>query len=167
MKPAVLRWMMNLYFPFLGAGVHIERINDDYTELDVRMRLTRRNRNYVGTHFGGSLYSMTDPFYMLMLMQHLGKDHIIWDQSAQIDFVAPGRGTVYARFRLSLAQIEAMRADAATGKATRPELLVDVVSDTGDVVARVRKTLYIRLRPELRPPVAAEISAPLADVVAE
>lgn len=167
MKPAVLRWMMNLYFPFLGAGVHIERINHDYTELDVRMRLTRRNRNYVGTHFGGSLYSMTDPFYMLMLMQHLGKDHIIWDQAAQIDFVSPGRGTVYARFRLSLAQIEAMRADAATGKATRPELLVEVVSDAGDVVARVRKTLYVRLKPELRPPAAVEISAPLTDVVAE
>lgn len=164
MKPAVLRWMMNLYFPFLGAGVHIERINHDYTELDVRMRLTRRNRNYVGTHFGGSLYSMTDPFYMLMLMQHLGKDHIIWDQAAQIDFVAPGRGTVYARFRLSRAQIEAFRADAATGKSTRPVLLIEVVSDTGDVVARVRKTLYIRLKPELRPPAAAEISAPVEPV---
>jgi len=164
MKPAVLRWMMNLYFPYLGAGVHIERINDDYTEVDVRMRLTRRNRNYVGTHFGGSLYSMTDPFYMLMLMQHLGKEHIIWDQAAQIDFVAPGRGTVYARFRLSREQIEAFRRDAATGKSTRPELLVEVVSEGGEVVARVRKTLYIRLKPAHRPPAAAEISAPVAPV---
>ena len=164
MKPAVFRWMMNLYFPYLGAGVHIERINDDYTEIDVRMRLTRRNRNYVGTQFGGSLYSMTDPFYMLMLMQHMGKDHIIWDQAAQIDFVAPGRGTVYARFRLTREQIEGLRVAAATGKATRPELLVDVVSDTGAVVARVRKTLYIRLKPALRPPAAAEISIPLESV---
>ena len=164
MKPAVFRWMMNLYFPYLGAGVHIERINDDYTEIDVRMRPTRRNRNYVGTQFGGSLYSMTDPFYMLMLMQHLGKDHIIWDQAAQIDFVAPGRGTVYARFRLTREQIEGLRVAAATGKATRPELLVDVVSDTGAVVVRVRKTLYIRLKPALRLPAAAEISIPLESV---
>ena len=164
MKPAVFRWMMNLYFPYLGAGVHIERINEDYTEIDVRMRLTRRNRNYVGTQFGGSLYSMTDPFYMLMLMQHLGKEHIIWDQAAQIDFVAPGRGTVYARFRLTREQIEALRVAAATGKATRPELLVEVVDDAGAVVARVRKTLYIRLKPAYRPPAAAEISAPLEPV---
>lgn len=164
MKPAVFRWMMNLYFPYLGAGVHIERINDDYTEIDVRMRLTRRNRNYVGTQFGGSLYSMTDPFYMLMLMQHLGKEHIIWDQAAQIDFVAPGRGTVYARFRLTREQIEALRVAAATGKATRPELLVEVVDEAGAVVARVCKTLYIRLKPAHRPPAAAEISAPLEPV---
>lgn len=164
MKPAVLRWMLNLYFPFLGAGVHIERINDDYTEVDVRMRLTRLNRNYVGTQFGGSLYSMTDPFYMLMLMQHLAKDHVVWDQAAEIDFVAPGRGTVYARFRLSLAQIADFRAQAATGKAIRPVLPVDVVNDAGEVVARVRKTLYIRLKPALRPPAAAEISAPLPSV---
>lgn len=164
MKPAVLRWMLNLYFPFLGAGVHIERINDDYTEVDVRMRLTRLNRNYVGTQFGGSLYSMTDPFYMLMLMQHLAKDHVVWDQAAEIDFVAPGRGTVYARFRLSLAQIADFRAQAATGKAIRPVLPVDVVNDAGEVVARVRKTLYIRLKPALRPPAAVEISAPLPSV---
>lgn len=164
MKPAVLRWMMNLYPPFLGAGVHIERINNDYTEVDVRMRLTRLNRNYVGTQFGGSLYSMTDPFYMLMLMQHLAKDHVVWDQAADIDFVAPGRGTVYARFRLSPAQIADFRTQAATGKAIRPVLPVDVVNDAGEVVARVRKTLYIRLKPALRPPAATEISAPLPSV---
>ena len=160
MKPAVLRWMMNLYFPLLGAGVHIERISDDYTEIDVRMRLTRFNRNYVGTQFGGSLYSMTDPFYMLMLMQHLAKDYVVWDQAAHIDFVAPGRGTVYARFRLTQAQIADFRAQAASGKAIRPVLPIDVVNEAGEVVARIQKTLYIRLKPALRPPAAAEISAP-------
>lgn len=164
MKPAVFRWMMNLYVPFLGAGVHIERINDDYTEIDVRMRLTRFNRNYVGTQFGGSLYSMTDPFYMLMLMQHLAKDHVVWDQAAHIDFVSPGRGTVYARFRLGVEQIADFRAQAATGKAIRPVLPVEVVNEAGEVVARVQKTLYIRLKPALRPPAAAEISAPTQPV---
>ncbi len=164
MKPAAFRWMMNLYVPFLGAGVHIERINDDYTEIDVRMRLTRFNRNYVGTQFGGSLYSMTDPFYMLMLMQHLAKDHVVWDQAAHIDFVSPGRGTVYARFRLSVEQIADFRAQAATGKAIRPVLPVEVVNEAGEVVARVQKTLYIRLKPALRPPAAAEISVPTQPV---
>ena len=164
MKPAVFRWMMNLYVPFLGAGVHIERINDDYTEIDVRMRLTRFNRNYVGTQFGGSLYSMTDPFYMLMLMQHLAKDHVVWDQAAHIDFISPGRGTVYARFRLTPEQISDFRAQAATGKAIRPVLHVEVVNEAGEVIARVQKTLYIRLKPALRPPAAAEISAPTQPV---
>ena len=162
MKPAHLRFVMNLYPPLIGAGIRITHISDDYLAIDVRMRLSRFNRNYVGTQFGGSLYSMTDPFYMLMLMQHLAKDHIVWDQAARIDFLRPGRGTVHARFRLTHDQIQAIREAAATGKATRPELVVDVVDDAGEVIARVHKTLYVRLKPVLRPPAAAEISAPAA-----
>lgn len=164
MKAASLRFLMNLYPPFIGAGVRVIHISDDYLAIDVRMRLTRWNRNYVGTQFGGSLYSMTDPFYMLMLMQHIARDHIVWDQAARIDFLKPGRGTVHARFRLTPAQIADIRTQAATGKATRPELVVDVVDDTGEVIARVHKTLYVRLKPALRPPAAAEISAPATDL---
>jgi hypothetical protein len=95
-----------------------------------------------------------------MLMQHLAKDHVVWDQAAHIDFISPGRGTVYARFRLTPEQISDFRAQAATGKAIRPVLPVEVVNEAGEVVARVQKTLYIRLKPALRPPAAAEISAP-------
>ncbi|MEL0028572.1 MAG: DUF4442 domain-containing protein, partial [Perlucidibaca sp.] len=150
---------LNLYGPYLGAGVHVERISPDYREVDVVMRMRPWNRNAVGTHFGGSLYSMVDPFYMLMLMQLLGRDYIVWDQSAQIDFVSPGQGVVRAAFRLSQTQVDAMRAEAADGRAVRPELLVEVLGEDGKVVARVRKTLYVRLKPALRPSQAAATNA--------
>jgi len=151
MRANLMRWWLNLYGPYLGAGVHVERISPGFLEVDVAMRLRPWNRNAVGTHFGGSLYSMVDPFYMLMLMQLLGKDYIVWDQAAQIDFVSPGRGTVRAEFRLSREQIEAIRAQADDGRPVRPELEVEVRGEDGEVVARVRKTLYVRLKPELRP----------------
>ncbi len=155
-----MRWWLNLYGPYVGAGVSVERISADFSEADVVMRLRPWNRNAVGTHFGGSLYSMVDPFYMLLLMRTLGKDYIVWDQAAQIDFVSPGRGSVRAHFRLDPARVEQIRREAAAGQAVRPELVVEVLGEEGQVVARVRKVLYVRLKPALRPPAAVEISSP-------
>lgn len=165
MRAAGLRRLMNLYPPYLGAGVRITQLSDDFLSAEVRMRLTRWNRNYVGTHFGGSLYSMTDPFYMLLLLQHLGREHVVWDQAARIEFVRPGRGTVFARFQLTAEQVAGFRAAAAVGQPIRPELLVEVVDEAGELVARVYKTLYIRLKPAYRPPAAAEISAPVTTLL--
>lgn len=163
MRAKLIRWWLNLYGPFMGAGVRVDHISPDYLAVDVSMRLRPWNRNAVGTHFGGSLYSMVDPFYMLMLMQRLGPDYIVWDQAAHIEFVSPGRGTVRAAFRLTEAQVDAIRAEAASGLAVRPELPVEVVGEDGAVVARVRKLLYVRLKPALRPPVPSPET--LADLV--
>lgn len=146
-----MRWMMNWYPSYIGAGVRIERFSECFHEADVSMALTRWNRNYVGTHFGGSLYSMTDPFFMLMLMHNLGNRYVVWDQAAKIDFIRPGRGRVWARFRLSEEQIDSVRAQAADGKAIRPVFTVDVCDEQGELVARVEKTLYVRLKPAHRP----------------
>src|SRR5208282_1249110 len=100
-----LRMWLNLYPPLRGAGIRVTRASADWREIDVEMKLRWWNRNAVGTHYGGSLYSMTDPFFMLMLIQNLGKDYIVWDKAASIRFKKPGRGTVFANFRLSEEQI--------------------------------------------------------------
>ncbi|RMD74179.1 MAG: DUF4442 domain-containing protein, partial [Bacteroidetes bacterium] len=99
--PRWLKWGLNLYPPFLGAGIRVRTISADYRRAVVEMPLRWYNRNYVGTHFGGSLYSMTDPLYMLMLMNVLGPDYIVWDQAATIVFRRPGRSTVRAEFELT------------------------------------------------------------------
>jgi acyl-coenzyme A thioesterase PaaI-like protein len=160
MKASRLRWLFCLYPPYLGAGVRVDRISPDFHEIDVSMKLTRWNKNYVGTHFGGSLYSMVDPFYMLIFMESLGSQYIVWDQAARIDFLRPGRSQVFAYFRLPEGLLDNVKAQAASGDAVRPELTVEVVDVDGEVIARVVKTLYVRLKPEYRPPVAAEISRP-------
>src|SRR5205085_8214807 len=99
--PRLFRWGMNCWPPFLGAGIRVRRIAPDWREVDVAMGLRWYNQNYVRSHFGGSLYAMTDPFYMIMLMHALGPDYIVWDQVAQIEYIAPGKATVHARFRLT------------------------------------------------------------------
>jgi acyl-coenzyme A thioesterase PaaI-like protein len=139
-----LRWWLGCYPPLLGAGIRVDRISEDALEVDVSMSLRWYNRNLVGTHFGGSLYAMTDPFFMMILMQKLGPEYIVWDQAASIEFVAPGRGTVRAHFRLSPEEIERVRREADAGAHLRPVYPVEVLGDDGTLVARVIKTLYVR-----------------------
>jgi len=112
--------------------------------IDVEMKLRFWNKNYVGTHFGGSLYAMTDPFFMLMLLDNLGPEYLVWDKAATIRFKKPGRGKVRAEFRLSDEQVdEIRRAVAANGKA-EPTFVVQVKDEAGEVVAEVEKVLWVK-----------------------
>lgn len=139
-----LQRALNVFVPYLGAGIRVQDIAPDFSEATVEMKLHWYNTNYVGTHFGGSLYSMTDPMYMLLLMNRLGSDYIVWDKAASIDFVKPGKGTVTAHFTLSDAMVDDIRTQAENGSKVLPEWSVDVVDAAGDTVARVNKTLYVR-----------------------
>lgn len=134
--------LIRLWPPYLGAGIRV-RHPDDHTFV-VRMKLHWWNRNYFGTHFGGSLYAMCDPFFALILARQLGKGYVVWDKAAAIRFVRPGRGTVTATFHLPPAEVEAIRAATDANGKIEPELSVEVVDESGTVVARVEKTLYVR-----------------------
>jgi len=142
-----LRLLMNLWPPFIGAGIHVERLAPDYREAVVRMRLGLLNRNYMGTHFGGSLFAMTDPFFALLVMHNLGRDYVVWDKASSIDYKLPGRGTVRARFRITAEQVEDIRQATAGGQKYEPTFAVDVVNRQGEVVATVEKTIYVRRKP--------------------
>ena len=158
-----LRRGVNLWPPFLGAGIRLKRISSDMKEVDVEMKLRWWNANYVGTHFGGSLYMMTDAFYMLMLMSNLGRDYIVWDKSATIRYKKPGRGTVRAEFRLSDAQLDDIREKLKSLLKYEPVFTVAVKDETGEIVAEVDKLLYIRRKDSLRatdpPPAKVQTTA--------
>lgn len=149
-RARLLRFGLNLYPPYLGAGVRVRHISPDFCEVRVKMGLSLLNRNYVGTQFGGSLYSMTDPFFMLMLMENLGRDYIVWDKAANIEFVSPGKGPVYADFRIDQQLLDDIRENTASGDKYLPRLHAEVRDGEGTLVARVQKTLYVRLKPRAR-----------------
>jgi hypothetical protein len=134
---------MNFWPPFLGAGIRVKRLQSDWKEIDVEMKLRRWNTNYVGTHYGGSLYSMTDPFFMLMLIENLGPDYTVWDKSASIRFKKPGKGTVFASFRLSDQQIQEIRNALTTEEKIERTFVVEVKDESGSVVAEVQKLLHV------------------------
>jgi hypothetical protein len=139
-----MRWFLNLYPPFLGAGIRVRRLKPDWKAIDVEMNLRFWNSNYVGTHFGGSLYSMTDPFYMLMLIENLGRDYIVWDKSATIRFRKPGTGKVRTEFRLPDSQIDEIRDQLKTQAKVEPVFLVQVRDESGALIAEVEKVLHVR-----------------------
>ena len=141
---SAMRRMLSTFAPYLGAGVRVTEIADDFSSATVEMRQRWYNTNYVGTHFGGSLYSMADPHYMLLLMRRLGKDYIVWDKSASIEFIRPGKGTVRAHFELTDARIKEIKRLTAGGDKHLPKWDVDIVDESGELVARVHKVLYVR-----------------------
>jgi hypothetical protein len=135
--------MINYWPPLLGAGIRVTRMQPDLKAVDVEMKLRPWNRNYVGTHFGGSLYSMTDPFYMLMLIHNLGPNYVVWDKSAAIRFRKPGRGKVRAEFRLNEKQIQEIRDKLKTQDKLEPVFIVEVKDVDGVVIAEVEKVIYV------------------------
>ena len=150
MKASTLRHGLNLWPPFLFSGIHVAALADDYRHAHVELRMRPWNRNYVGTHFGGSLFAMTDPFWMLLAMKALGSEYWVWDKAGTIEFVKPGRGTVHAHFRLDDDALDALRAATANGEKTLRWFDTDVVDASGEVVAKVRKQLYVRRKPAHR-----------------
>jgi acyl-coenzyme A thioesterase PaaI-like protein len=147
--------IINLYPPLLGAGIRVRRTGTDRRAFEVRMRLTVFNRNYVGTPFGGSLYAMCDPFFMLILIPALGPEYVVWDKAATIRFLRPGRGTVRATFEVPDERVEAIRREADANGRAEPVFTAQVLGEGGEVVAEVDKTLYVRRRRAAGQPVEA------------
>ena len=147
MKASRLRWLMNIWFPFLFTGIRVAKISDDFRYVKVELRSHWYNKNYVGTHFGGSLFAMTDPYWMIMILRNLGSDYVVWDKAAEIQFVKPGRGLVTAEFRLEDAMLDELRNAAAGNEKVLRWFDIAVIDGEGDVVAKVRKQVYVRRKP--------------------
>ncbi|MEE4638693.1 MAG: DUF4442 domain-containing protein [Wenzhouxiangella sp.] len=135
---------MNVWPPYLAAGIRVRQLDNDFRYARVELRLGLLNRNYVKVHFGGSLFAMTDPFYMLMYIKNMGPDYVVWDKAASIDFLRPGRGTVTAEFRLDEGDFERARRQADRQRSVLLTHPVEIRDREGAVVARVERTIYIR-----------------------
>lgn len=144
MKFSTILRLIRLWPPFLGAGIRVKEFNTDYSYILVQMKMRFWNQNYVGTHFGGSLYSMTDPFYMLMLMHALGRDYVIWDKSATIHYIKPAKGKIFARFELLPDQVELIKSHLEHHSKFEPIFHIKITDSEDNTVAEIRKTLYVR-----------------------
>jgi acyl-coenzyme A thioesterase PaaI-like protein len=142
--PRLFRRALTWFPPYWGTGIRVAEVAPDFGRVVVEMKATALNRNAFGTHFGGSLYAMCDPFYCLMLVARLGPAYVVWDQAARIDFIKPGRGKVRAVFEWSDAQLQDIVTQAEGGQKVLPEREVLITDEAGDMVARVHKTLYVR-----------------------
>ncbi len=144
MSTRIVRWGFNFFPAYRGTGARITYIAQDYREVQIKLPLNWRTRNYVGTTFGGSIYGAVDPIYMIMLIKVLGRDYVVWDKAATISFRKPGKSMLYATFRLSDQEIELITAAAMRHPSIERVYRIELVDAENTVHAVVEKTLYIR-----------------------
>ncbi len=143
-SPAWLLRRISFWPPFLGAGIRVKSVSADCRTVTVEMRLRFYNCNHRGVHFGGSLYSMCDPFFVLILANQLGPNYSVWDKAANINFKCPSSSTVRAQFYITPERIEEIRRAADIGEKTNPVFAVEVVDDKNEVVAQIEKQLSVK-----------------------
>ncbi|PSU83688.1 DUF4442 domain-containing protein [Photobacterium phosphoreum] len=162
-KPSLVKLALNLWPPFWGAGIKIILISDDFRYVRLQLKLRWWNKNANRTQYGGSIFSLTDPVYSLMLMGILGKQYFIWDKQANIEFIQPGDGDLFADFVISEACIAEIIAATAEGNKYLPEFSVSVSKANNDVVAQVTRILYVRKKPQYR----SDMMEPSSDIKME
>lgn len=141
------RWYLNLFPAFRGSGARATHIASDWSEIRARLPLSWRSRNLVGTIYGGSMYSTVDPFYMIQLMKRLGTGYIVWDKSASIRFLRPGRSTLHARFLMGEEELDTIRVLLETEHSVDRTYTCELMVAEGEVCAVVDKVVYLRKKP--------------------
>jgi hypothetical protein len=160
--PASLRTFLyrvgfNLWPCYRGTGGRVTFIAADWSEVRVRLPLSWRTRNYVGTIFGGSIYAAVDPFYMLMLIHRLGPEFVVWDKAATVRFRKPGRAALTARMAIPAGEEAAIHEALQGARSVDRAYRIELVDPAGVVHAEVDKVVHVSLRyngeptPEPRP----------------
>ncbi|WED42966.1 DUF4442 domain-containing protein [Legionella cardiaca] len=139
-----LRFILNCYPPFWGAGIKVDTISEDFSFARVSMAFRWYNKNYMRTQYGGSLYSMTDPFFALMLIQRLGSDYVVWDKHGEIDYIKPGTSRVYADFSITDSELFAIKESTKDNKKYLPVFHTEIYDSSKQVIAKVKKTVYVK-----------------------
>ncbi|MBS1793702.1 MAG: DUF4442 domain-containing protein [Acidobacteria bacterium] len=137
------RWKFNLFPAYRGTGARVVSIRDDWRHVRIKVPLSRRTRNYVGTIYGGSLYGGVDPIYMLILIKNLGRQYVVWDKAALIRFKRPGKETLYADFEVTQEEITQIKLALRTQKSVDRLYTVELKDESGTVHCVIEKTLYI------------------------
>lgn len=137
------RWKFNLFPAYRGTGARVVYISADYCKIRVKIPLSWRTRNYVGTIYGGSMYGGIDPIYMLMLIKTLGSKYIVWDKAAKIRFKRPGKETLFADFHLTKEELDNIKEILETNNSVDRIYNLELKDKNGTVHAKIEKTLYI------------------------
>lgn len=135
---------INFYPPLWAAGIRVSSYNEKFTRFEVELRSRWYNRNLFGTHFGGSLYSMCDPFYVFIITLNLGRNYIVWDKSASINFLKPAQGTIYAAFEISKERLARIQEEVDQLHKNTCHFDTKLIDENDQVVATARKEVYVR-----------------------
>lgn len=122
----------------------IDSVSKDLLHVKVRLPISYKNRNYVNSIFGGSLFSTVDPIYMIQLINILGNEYVVWDKSAEIFFKRPAKENLFAEFNYTLEEISEIKKRVAVEneiEIIKPTILTN--KSRSKEYCEVRKTIYI------------------------
>ncbi len=149
-KPKWVKLALNLWPPFWGAGIRVVNISEDFRSVKVRLNFRWWNKNVNRTQYGGSIFSMTDPVYALMLIGILRQQYYVWDKEASIDFINPGVSYLEAEFIITQAVLDDIVSKTASGDKCFPEFTTHITDKQGKIVATIQRKLYVRKKPKYR-----------------
>ncbi len=149
-KPSIVKAALNAWPPFWGAGIKITSISSDFRQVDVKLKLRWWNKNANRSQYGGSIFSLTDPIFSLMLMGILGEEYYVWDKEASINFIKPGHTDLFARFEVSHERVDEIIEATRHGDKCFPEFVIQVKDDQNQLVSQVERKLYVRKKPQFR-----------------
>lgn len=142
-RPTIMRTSFNLHPAFRGTGGRVEYISPDLMHIRVRLPLLRRTRNFVGSIFGGSLFSVTDGVHVMMLLANLHRDVIVWDKAASIRYRKPAFSTLYVDFHLSSRDIDDIHQELDAHHETEKHFTIALKDQAGTVHTIVERTIYL------------------------
>lgn len=135
---------ISLYPPYLGAGISLKKHNSDFTCFEVELKIKWYNRNLFKTHFGGSIYAMSDPFFVFIILNFLGSGYIVWDKSAKIDFLKPGKGTVKGIFKIEEEKLIEIKKEIDLIEKKTYFFNAEIKNSDNEIIAKIKKEIYIR-----------------------
>ena len=139
----VVSWI-NFWPPFIASGIKVDHVSEDFLNITVSLRKRTYNTNYMGVHWGGGIYSMCDPFYAFILMHHLGREYIIWDQNAEIKFLKPGKGRIQAIFSINQDTINSIKLTCESKKSHTAYFDTFLKNEQNESIAWVKKGVYVK-----------------------
>ena len=143
-KHKLFKYGFNLSPMYRRSTARITEVSADLHHVVVKLPISYRNRNYVGSIFGGSMFSAVDPVPMVQLMNLLGDGYVVWDKSAQIQFKVPAKEDLYADFSYSEEELNDIVANVNKHQETHIEKLTKLTDETrSQVFCEVNKTIYI------------------------
>lgn len=145
-SPRLFAAAMSAYPPLFAAGVRIRDIPDDWSSAHLILKVNRLNSNAHGAAFGGSLFSMTDAMFGMLVMQRLGREYEAWTRTGTFQYINPGRNNAHATIRVTDAMVEQIKHEIASDGFCNIPYTTVITNDDGSTVGIGQQELHCRLR---------------------
>ena len=139
----VFKLLFNVSPMYRRTGGRLLEVSNDLMYVKIKLALNYKTKNYVGTIYGGHMYSCVDGIYMVQLINILGGAYVVWDRAASIRFRRPGDQTLFAEFSITPELVEHIKSEVRSEQEKDFTLRVDLVDGEGCIYAEVTKVVYI------------------------